>query len=59
MRNGLVHTLNICAHLLDVATGEERQLADYLSDGGAAGESDQGLAGQSADQIGICDGHLH
>lgn len=47
------------ADLLDVAAGEERQFADDLSDGGAARESHQRLAGQSADQVGIRDGHLH
>lgn len=48
-----------CAHLLNVAPGEERQLADDLSDGGAARESDQSFAGESADQVGVRDGHLH
>lgn len=42
-----------------MAAGEERQFADDLSDGRAARESNQSLAGQSADQVCISDGHLH
>lgn len=42
-----------------MAAGEERQFADDLSDSGAARESDQSFAGQSTDQVRVCDGRLH